>query len=133
METKGSDSVEIKASPERVYNLLIDLSRIGETSPGFTSAEWLDGATAPHASAKFRVQTTGGASEDCRVLRAMPGDEWAFKEDVASDTPTTWRYAFKRTPDGCMVKLSWDAPAGADQVAGAATSSLANLKQLAEH
>jgi hypothetical protein len=132
MDTKGSESVEIEASPERVYNLLIDLTQVGRTSPGFTNAEWLDGATAPHAGATFRVKGRDGAPVDCRVLRAMPGEEWAFKENATGDAPTTWRYGLKRTDGGCVVKLTWDAPEGAGTVADAAKGSLTSLKQLAE-
>jgi hypothetical protein len=147
METKGSDSIEIAASPERVYNLLIDLSRVGEISPECAEASWLDGATAPHAGARFTGTNRGALGEwttECRVLRAMPGEEWAFKSNIASDTPTTWRYTFKRRDDGCTVKVTWDAPllavpgieekmpARDEQLKQNVTTSLANLKRLAE-
>jgi hypothetical protein len=147
METKGADSIEIGASPEQVYNLLIDLGRVGDISPECREAEWLDGVTAPHAGARFEGRNKNGDLEwstECRVLRAMPGEEWAFKANVASDTPTTWRYRLKRNGDGCSVTLAWDAPLlakpgiedvmpGRDaQLAANAATSLANLKRLAE-
>jgi hypothetical protein len=81
---------------------------------------------------------------ECRVLRAMPGVEWAFKSNIASDTPTTWRYTFTRAETGCTVKVTWDAPmlavagiaekgAGRDEeLRQNVATSLANLKRLAE-
>ena len=78
------------------------------------------------------------------VLRAMPGVEWAFKSNISSETPTTWRYTFKRTDGGCAVKVTWDAPllavpAVADQMPERdvelkqnVSTSLSNLKRLAE-
>ena len=147
METKGSDSIEIAATPERVYNLLIDLARVGEISPECAEASWLDGVTAPHAGAHFTGTNRSPMGEwttECRVLRAMPGVEWAFKSNIASDTPTTWRYAFKPTGSGCTVKVTWDAPMLAlpgieekmpgrdEQLKQNVATSLANLKRLAE-
>jgi hypothetical protein len=147
VETKGSDSIEIASSPERVYNLLIDLSRIGEISPECIESTWLDGVQAPHAGAHFTGTNRRAASEwttECRVLRAMPGVEWAFKAGISSETPTTWRYTFKRTDGGCTVKVAWDAPLLAvpaieaqmpdrdEQLRRNVATSLANLKRLAE-
>jgi hypothetical protein len=147
METKGSDSIAIAASPERVYNLLIDLSRVGEISPECAAASWLDGVEAPHAGAHFTGTNRNEHAEwttECRVLRAMPGEEWAFKSNIASATPTTWRYTFKPADGGCTVKVTWDAPLLAvpgieehmpkrDEVLKAnVATSLANLKRLAE-
>ena len=128
METKGSESIDIKATPERAYNLLIDLSRVADVGPLFTSAQWLEGATGPHAGAHFTGRDATGADNECRVLRAMPGDDWAFKTDIASDARVTWRYAFDRTDDGCTVTVKWDGATPAADVA----ASLANLKRLAE-
>ena len=147
METKGSDSIEIAASPERVYNLLIDLAHVGDISPECAEAAWLDGVQAPHAGAHFTGTNRASWGEwttECRVLRAMPGVEWAFKSNISSETPTTWRYTFKPTGDGCAVKVTWDAPLlglpgieekmpGRDAgLKENVATSLANLKRLAE-
>jgi hypothetical protein len=147
METKGSASIEIRASPDRVYNLLIDFDRIGEISPECYRAEWLEGLTGPHAGGKFRGYNRSGKAEwqtECRVLRAMPGVEWAFKANAPSPTPTTWRYTFARTEEGCIVTESFDAPVlattetqealgGRDaQLRTNISTTLANLKKLAE-
>jgi hypothetical protein len=147
METKGSATIDIAASPEDVYNLLIDLGRIGEISPECQSAEWLDGATAPHAGARFVGRNATGGFEwqtECRVLRAMPGEEWAFKSNIAGDNPTTWRYKLRRTDGGSQVTVTFDAPSLSDpglqkampgryeKLCENIATSLDNLKRLAE-
>src|SRR5690554_1692635 len=126
MDSKGSQSISINSSPERVYNLLIDLGNLGEISPEFTRAEWLDGLTGPHAGARFvSYPSDGGPGVECRVLRAMPGDEWAIKTHLASDAPATWRYELAHDGDACALTLRWDAPGrDADEVAKAAAASL---------
>lgn len=134
MDSKGSQSITINTSPERVYNLLIDLGNLREISPEFTRAEWLDGLTGPHAGARFMGYGADGApGVECRVLRAMPGDEWAIKTDLGSESPATWRYELTHDGDACGLTLRWDAPGrDPDAVAKAVAASLQALKQRAE-
>ena len=147
MLTKGKATIEIAAPPEAVYLLLSNIERIGEFSPECVRAEWHDGITAPHAGAHFTGHNErGGASwsVECRVLRAMPGEEWVIKANASSPTPTTWRYLLEPTSNGCTVTEFWDAPllgtaegesamAGRDeQLAENIRTSLQNLKRLAE-
>ena len=47
-------SVHIDAPAERVWELVSDVTRIGEFSPETFEAEWLDGADRPRAGARFR-------------------------------------------------------------------------------
>ena len=128
MEATGTESIGINATAERAYNLLIDLSRMGEVSPTFASDEWLDGATAPHAGAHFMAHPTDGSDVECRVLRAMPGEEWAFKANLAAETPETWRYTFDHAGEGSVVTVKWDGPTPPGDVA----KSLTELKRIAE-
>jgi Polyketide cyclase / dehydrase and lipid transport len=128
VQTKSSETITIGSSPDRVYNLLIDLGRVGETGPLFASAEWLGGATGPHAGAHFVGRGADGTDNECRVLRAMPGEEWAFKTDITSESPATWRYELERTDDGCEVTVKWDSATPTNDV----TDSLSSLKRLAE-
>jgi hypothetical protein len=43
---RGRESIEIAAPPEVVYDLLADITRMGEWSPECYRCVWLDGATA---------------------------------------------------------------------------------------
>jgi len=51
---QGSVTVHIDAPAERVWELVSDITRIGEFSPETFEAEWLDGADGPRAGARFR-------------------------------------------------------------------------------
>ena len=45
----------IAATPERVYELVSDLPRMGEWSPENTGGSWIKGATGPAVGAKFKT------------------------------------------------------------------------------
>ena len=49
-----SVTVHMVASPERVWGLVSDVTRIGRYSPETFEAQWIDGATGPAVGAKFR-------------------------------------------------------------------------------
>jgi hypothetical protein len=44
---RGSVTVHMAASPDRVWDLVSDVTRVGEFSPETFEAEWLGGATGP--------------------------------------------------------------------------------------
>ncbi len=49
-----SVTVHMAATPERGWNLVSDVTRIGRYSPGTFEGEWIDGATGPAVGARFR-------------------------------------------------------------------------------
>ncbi|HAS09465.1 MAG TPA: SRPBCC family protein, partial [Acidimicrobiaceae bacterium] len=49
-----SVSREIAAPPQRVWELISDITRMGEWSPETTGGKWLKGATGPAVGARFR-------------------------------------------------------------------------------
>jgi len=59
-ETTGSATIEIDATPDAVYGILTDLSRISDVSPECYKAEWEGGATGPEVGAAFRGYNTAG-------------------------------------------------------------------------
>lgn len=113
VETAGTASVEIEASPESVYAILTDLSRISELSPECYKSEWEDGATGPTVGAKFRGYNRNGGNEwdvGCVVVAATPGEEWAFEVPADDGRNTVWRYEIESTASGCRVTESFDSP-----------------------
>ena len=78
-----SVTVHMAAPPERVWDLVSDVTRIGEFSPETFEAEWLDGATGPAVGAKFRghVKRNGKGPiywATCTVMVSEPGREFTF-------------------------------------------------------
>jgi len=94
--THGQASIDIAASPDRVYEIAADITRIGERSPECDRAEWLDGATGPAVGARFRGHNHLGPlrwSTVCEVTSAVPGKEFAFSVvDGKGRVQTRWRY-----------------------------------------
>jgi uncharacterized protein YndB with AHSA1/START domain len=79
---RGQVEIHIDAAPERVWELLPDLERMGEWSPECYRVEWLDGAKSPaKPEARFRGWNKFDRmswSVTCSVKSAIPGRELAF-------------------------------------------------------
>ena len=97
----------IAASPETVYAMVSDITRMGEWSPENTGGEWLEGATGPAVGARFKGKNKrkGGWSTKCTITAADPGHEFAF--DVGKGE-TKWRYRFEAAGEGTDVVESFD-------------------------
>ena len=85
--TRGEAHVEIAAPAARVYDLVADVTRIGERSPECYRVEWLDGATAAVVGARFRGYNRIGPikwSTVCVITKSEPGNVQDFI-DVLQD------------------------------------------------
>jgi hypothetical protein len=51
---RGSVTVHVAAPPDRGWDLVSDVTRVGEFSPETFEAEWLGGASGPAVGAHFR-------------------------------------------------------------------------------
>ena len=108
----GSVTVHMKAAPERVWNLVSDVTKIGRYSPETFEAEWLDGATGPAVGARFRghVKRNGRGPTywtTCTVLTCEPGREFAFGVGPGKRPVNTWRYELTPSGDGTDVTESF--------------------------
>ena len=113
VETAGATSIDIEASPEIVYAILTDLTRISELSPECYKAEWENSSTGAAVGAKFRGYNQNGNhkwDQGCVVVAADPGKEWAFDVPADDGRATTWRYEMAPTDNGCRVTESFESP-----------------------
>jgi uncharacterized protein YndB with AHSA1/START domain len=114
---KGSVTVRIAAPPGLVWDLVSDVTRIGEFSPETFDAQWLDGASEPRAGARFRghVRRNGWGPvywTSCTVIASEPGREFAFAvSGPGGTTANTWRYQLEHVPGGTDVTESFELPA----------------------
>jgi uncharacterized protein YndB with AHSA1/START domain len=109
--TRGEASVRIAAAPEKVYELVSDVTRMGEWSPETTSADWVDGATGPAVGARFRGRNRNGVarwSTTPRVVAAEPGREFAFVTRWLGRDMTKWAYRLAPDGDGTRVTESFE-------------------------
>src|SRR3954447_15565103 len=92
-----SVTVHMAAPPEKIWDLVSDVTRIGSYSPETFEAEWLDGATGPAVGAKFRghVKRNGRGPTywtTCTVIAADPSREFAFGVGNSATPLNVWRY-----------------------------------------
>src|SRR5437588_11880700 len=79
--TTGEERIEIDAPPGHVYDLVADLTRMGEWSPECYRVDWVGDAAGPVVGTEFEGHnrigpyrwTVGG-----KVVTADPGREFAF-------------------------------------------------------
>jgi Polyketide cyclase / dehydrase and lipid transport len=104
-----SVTVHMAAPPEKVWDLVSDVTRIGEFSPETFEAEWLDGATGPVTGAKFRghVKRNGIGPIywiTCTVMVSDPGREFTF---ATGSGDNVWSYKLVPNGDGTDVTESF--------------------------
>lgn len=94
----------IAASPEALYGIVADVTRIGELSPECTGAEWVGGATEAVEGARFKGTNELGKSRWSTkpvVTEAIAGQVFEFK--VPMGFGPTWRYEFHACEGGTRV------------------------------
>ncbi|WP_231737425.1 SRPBCC family protein [Mycobacterium sp. IS-1742] len=103
--------MDIAAPPDLVYDLIADVTRMGEWSPECYRCEWLQ-AGAPHVGARFRGHNRRGLMRWERtavVTSADRGREFAFAtvNDRTGRRETQWRFLLKPSPQGTLLTESF--------------------------
>lgn len=109
--TKGQVSRHMACSPETLYELVCDVTRMGEWSPECRHCEWIDGATGPVVGARFKGTSKRGIvrwSTTPRVVTADEGHEFAFVTDHRGRDETKWTYRFDPEAGGTTVTESFE-------------------------
>jgi hypothetical protein len=102
-----SESIVIARSPEDLYDLVSDVTRMGEWSP-VCKACWWDDGDAPRVGAWFtgRNELPDRTWETrSEVVAAERGREFAF---IVGGTWTRWGYTFSPVDGGTQVTESWE-------------------------
>ena len=100
--TRGEARIHVSAPPEKLYDLVSDVTRMGEWSPETVKCEWLDGASGPAVGARFKGTNKRGFvrwSTKPEVLAADAGREFAFVTKGVGPS-TKWSYRFEPAADG---------------------------------
>lgn len=108
-----SVSLDIAAPPDAVYDLVADITRMGEWSPECFQCQWTKGATGPAVGARFKAKNKGGRGpawfNTPVVTAAEPGREFAFNRSGPGIGSYTWRYQFEPSATGTRLTESFDA------------------------
>jgi uncharacterized protein YndB with AHSA1/START domain len=107
-----SVTVHMTAPPQRIWELVSDVTRIGSYSPETFEAEWLGGATGPAEGAQFRghVKRNGKGPTywtTCTVLACTPGSEFTFGVGPGDKPINVWSYRLEPSGDGTDVTESF--------------------------
>jgi uncharacterized protein YndB with AHSA1/START domain len=114
--TDGTDAADvmveevIAAPAQLLYDLVSDVTRMGEWSPETTSCRWVGGAAGPRVGARFRGSNRMGWrrwSTSCTVVTADPGVRFSFDVDLAGLPISRWTYEFQPEGQGTRVRESW--------------------------
>jgi uncharacterized protein YndB with AHSA1/START domain len=100
----------VAAEPKMLYDLVSDVTRMGEWSPETTSCRWLGGATGPTVGARFVGANRAGWrrwATTCKVLAAEPAERFEFEVSFGPLPVSTWAYEFEPEGNGCRVRETW--------------------------
>ena len=130
-----SESVDVACAPEALYDMVSDVTRMGEWSPVCKACWWDEGA-GPQVGAWFtgRNELPERTWETrSQVVAADRGHEFAF---VVGDSFVRWGYGFTAVEGGTRLTESWEVlPAGLamfdERFGDDAPAQLANRAELA--
>jgi hypothetical protein len=110
---RDSVTVHMAAPPEAVWDLVSDVTRIGEFSPETFEAKWTRGSTGPELGAWFKghVKRNGIGPvywSLCRVVDLEPNRVFGFAVTVGNRPVNTWRYELRPAGDGTDVTESFE-------------------------
>jgi len=104
-----SVSRTINAPAEKLWEMVSDITRMGEWSPETTSGAWIKGATGPAVGARFKGDNRNGSkawSIVCEVTACERGESFGFDAMAGPIRYANWRYDFEATSDGTVVTES---------------------------
>lgn len=109
---EDSVTVHIAAPVDDVWELVTDVTRIGEFSPETFEAEWLDGATAPEVGARFRGHVKRNQRgptywSPCEVTVCEPKRSFGFAVLAGGKRVNNWRYDLEPVSGGTDVTESF--------------------------
>ena len=113
MQEDHDDSIHVDAPPEVVYDLVADLTRMGEWSPECAGAEYEDGATPGAVGARFTGKNKIGDFEwtaPCEIRRADRPRVFEFAAAANVPEATVWTFEFEPAGQGTRVTERFHAP-----------------------
>lgn len=103
--TRGEARLHVDVPAGKLYDMVSDVTRMGEWSPETVRCQWIGGATGPTHGARFKGTNKRGIfrwSTKPEVVVADRGREFAFV--TKSRGPSTkWTYRLEPAPDGGTV------------------------------
>ena len=106
-----SVSVQVRRTPEAVWDAVADPRRIASWSPEAHGVSGHDGAAGPTAvGTTFSGSNRHGVfrwTTRCQVVESTPGAAFAFDVTYLGMSVARWRYALSPVDDGMLVEEQW--------------------------
>ncbi len=99
-------TLHMDAHPQKVWDLVSDITHMGEYSPEVVEAQWVGGATGPAVGARYRGHVRRNEKwpvlywTTCEITECVPGEVFEFVVLMGSRPVNKWRYEFKAAADG---------------------------------
>lgn len=115
--TTGSVERLIHAPADTIWRTVTDVTSTGERSDECQQVEWLpDSPNGAVVGARFRGRNRSGLarwSRICEIIESVHPSTFAFRTvpdrfDPSRRDSTTWRYDLTATPDGTLVRHSYN-------------------------
>lgn len=104
-------TLEIAAEPGHLWELIADVTRMGEWSPVCRRCEWADGSASAAVGSHFVGHNRQGPvrwSRRCEVTVSNPGHELSFRTFFKGREATRWHYRLEATETGTSVVESYE-------------------------
>lgn len=103
-------SAHIEAPPERLYDIIADVTRMPELSPELVRCEWLDGVTGAAPGARFKATNKVRITWSNKpvITVADRGREIAWARTEIGGGTVVWRYRFEPDRNGTLVTESYE-------------------------
>lgn len=113
IQRAGSVEVRTTATPQAVWAVLIDVTRLGEWSHESHDGEWLKGAAGPAVGARFRARNRAGHTRwtrTCEVTMSCPDVDfgWRTLPTRCYRDSTAWRVNLVAADHGTRIVQSFE-------------------------
>ena len=109
---QGSEKVLVQAAPEQVFELLCDVTRMGDWSPECFRCEWLGDTVRARRGARFRGHNRRGLmrwSTECTVTDYEPYRVFGFEtKPPVGKAQSRWRFDLEPDADGAVLRESFE-------------------------
>lgn len=107
MIIEGERSLVVQASPDRLWSMVSDVTRMGEWSPETFRCEWL-GEPGARVGAQFkgcnRLTLVGTWCSTATITACEPGRTFGFAVGKDPQNPNTdWHFSFQAAPEGATL------------------------------
>jgi hypothetical protein len=107
VQLENQVAVTVEAGIDEVWDVVRDVTRVGEWSHECVGAEWLGDASTPEPGARFRGRNRAGIfrwGRECEVVSADPYElVWTTVPTVLYPDSSEWRITLTKVDDGTRI------------------------------